>query len=74
MVVDIQLDSLHFGRSLRHHSFSPPRRECFLYFFFFPFSSLCPIQQTHELDDATIDLGGNTCGIYKIKDIEVILG
>ena len=40
---------------------------------FFSFSSLCPIQQTHELDDATLDLGGNTCGIYKIKDIEVIL-
>ena len=47
--------------------------EVSLQFFFFPFSSLCPIQQTHELDDATIDLSGNTCGIYKIKDIEVFL-
>ena len=47
--------------------------EVSLQFFFFPFSSLCPIQQTHELDDATIDLSGNTCGIYNIKDIDVIL-
>ena len=41
---------------------------------FFPFSSLCPIQQMHELDDATIDLSGNTFGIDKIKDIEVVFG
>ena len=47
--------------------------EVSLQFFFFPFSSLCPTQQTHELDDATIDLSGNTCGIYKIKDIEAFL-
>ena len=47
--------------------------EVSLQFFFFPFSSLCPVQQTHELDDATIDLSGNTCGICKIKHIDVIL-
>ena len=41
-------------------------------FFPFPPFVLYSIQQTHELDDATIDLSGNTCGIDKIKDIEVV--
>ena len=43
-------------------------------FFPFPPFVLYSIQQTHELDDATIDLSGNTCGIDKIKDIEVVFG